>query len=107
MTEKENPFEGIMFTVKATIIKSCGPGCPLMHEVGQSWILRGLPSGMCSFAYQAIFPGYWTLRFGGSDPNEENPDQIHVTCGRAGCEARFRIERVSDMEAKKLQAPRS
>ncbi len=50
-----------------------------------------------------MFPAYWTLRFGGADPNEEKPDQIHVTCSRAGCEARFLIERISDEEAAELE----
>ena len=103
MTAKNNPYEGVMFPVKATLLKEGGPGCKINHQVGQSWLLRGLPAGICSFAYQAIFPMYWTLRFGGVDPSEVNPDQIHVKCGRAGCEAQFLIERISDEEASQLQ----
>lgn len=103
MTEKKNPYEGVMFPVKTTVIRDCGPGCTVKHKAGKSWYMRGLPSGICSFAYQAMFPAYWTLRFGGADPNEEKPDQIHVTCSRAGCEARFLIERISDEEAAELQ----
>lgn len=102
MTGKKNPYEGIMFPVKATVVKECGPGCTIKHEAGQSWYLRGLPAGICSFAYQAIFPSYWISRFGGVDPHEENPDQIHVNCHRAGCGAGFLIERISDEEAAQL-----
>jgi uncharacterized repeat protein (TIGR04076 family) len=98
-----NPYEGIMFPVKATVITGCGGGCRVQHGVGQTWYMRGVPAGICSFAFQAMFPAYWTLRFGGIDPNEANPDQMHVACERAGCVAQFRLERISAEEAATLQ----
>lgn len=49
-----------------------------------------------------MFPAYWTLRFGGSDPGEVDPDQMNVTCARGGCGARFRLERISEEEAEDL-----
>jgi len=99
-----NEFEGLMFPVKATVTKGCGAGCRVSHEVGQVWYMRSTPPGICSFAFNAMFPAYWTLRFGGSDPTEENPDVMHVTCGQASCAAQFRVERISEVEAKELQA---
>lgn len=99
-----NPYQGIMFPVKGTVVEACGPACSVNHPVGTSWLLRGLPAGICSWAFNSIFPAYWTLRFGGVDPNEPNPDQMHVVCGRMGCHARFRIERISEAEAEAKRA---
>lgn len=99
-----NPYEGVMFPVKATVLEACGPSCRAPHPAGQSWLIKGVPAGICSFAFNSIFPVYWTLHFGGSDPAEPNPDQMHVTCNVPGCGARFRVERVSDAEAANLLA---
>ena len=98
-----NDFEGLMFPVKATVTKGCGSGCRVSHKAGQVWFMRSTPPGICSFAFNALFPAYWTLRFGGSDPVEDNPDVMHVGCSQPGCGAQFRVERVSDTEAEELQ----
>lgn len=97
-------FEGLMFPVKATVTKGCGAGCRVPHEAGQTWYLRSTPPGICSFAFNAMFPAYWTLRFGGTDPAEENPDAMHVGCSQPGCSAQFRVERISDAEAEARRA---
>lgn len=97
-------FEGLMFPVKATVTKGCGPGCRAPHEAGQVWYMRSTPAGICSFAFNAMFPAYWTLRFGGTDPAEENPDAMNVGCSQPDCGAQFRVERVSESEAAELQA---
>ncbi|MCZ7572179.1 MAG: TIGR04076 family protein [Ardenticatenaceae bacterium] len=99
-----NPYQGVMFRVKATVLDGGAGGCRVGHRSGQTWLMQGVPPGICSFAFNAMFPAYWTLRFGGSDPAEENPDQMHVTCSGMGCGARFLIERISDEEADRLQA---
>jgi uncharacterized repeat protein (TIGR04076 family) len=99
-----NPYEGIMFPVKATVVVGCGQGCRVGHSAGQTWLMRSVPPGICSFAFNAMFPAYWTLRFGGSDPGEPNPDQMTVTCAVPNCGAQFRIERISDDEAAELRA---
>jgi uncharacterized repeat protein (TIGR04076 family) len=100
----DSPYAGVMFPVKATVITGCGSGCRAPHGEAQSWLLKGVPAGICSFAFNAIFPVYWTLHFGGIDPAEPNPDQMHAACSVPGCEARFRVERVSDSEAAELLA---
>jgi hypothetical protein len=50
---------------------------------------------------------YWTLRFGGVDPAEPNPDQMHAACSVPGCGARFRVERITADEAAELLAAAS
>lgn len=97
-------FEGLMFPVKATVTKGCGEGCRAPHQAGQVWLMRSTPPGICSFAFNAMFPAYWTLRFGGTDPAEENLDAMHVNCSQPGCGAQFRVERISQAEAEQLQA---
>jgi uncharacterized repeat protein (TIGR04076 family) len=99
-----NPYEGVMFPVKATVLEPCGSGCRAPHPAGQAWLMRGVPAGICSFAFNAMFPVYWTLHFGGTDPAEANPDQMHVTCNVPGCGARFRVERISTAEADQMAA---
>ena len=69
-----NQYDGIMFPVKTTVVEGCGPTCRVRHEAGQVWFMRSTPPGICSFAFNAIFPAYWTLRFGGIDPGESDPD---------------------------------
>lgn len=104
MGTARNPYEGIMFPVKATVTEPAGAGCAVRHPPGQSWYMRGMPAGICSFAFQAMFPAYWTLHFGGADPSEPDPDQMTVTCSRAGCGARFRLQRIAVEEAAELEA---
>jgi len=99
-----NDFEGLMFPIKATVTQGCGAGCRAPHAAGQVWYMRSTPPGICSFAFNAMFPVYWTLRFGGVDPAEENPDVMHATCSQPGCGAQFRVERISESEAAELQA---
>lgn len=98
----DNPYEGLMFPVKATVVKATGDGCRVNHEEGQSWLMKGVPAGICSFAFNVMFPAYWTLRFGGSDPAEEAPDVMTVTCSVPGCGASFRVERIDDEEAQQM-----
>ncbi len=102
-----NNFEGVMFPVKATVVTGCGPACRAPHETGKVWHMRSTPPGICSFAFNAMFPAYWTLRFGGTDPAEADPDAMHVGCSVPGCHAQFRVERISEAEAQELQAQAS
>jgi len=99
----ENIYEGVMFKVKGTVLSKGGETCAVQHEKGESWLMRGIPEGICSHAFAAMFPAYWVLRFGGKDPNEENPDEIHVQCSRKSCGATFLLERISDEEAARMQ----
>lgn len=99
-----NQYDGLMFPVKTTVVEGCGPTCRVRHEAGQFWFMRSTPPGICSFAFNAIFPAYWTLRFGGIDPGESDPDVMHVGCSVKGCNAQFRVERISEDEAGELLA---
>ena len=98
-----NPYEGLLFPVKAAAVAEAGAGCRVRHPLGQTWLLKGVPPGICSFAFNAMFPAYGTLLFGGSDPYEAEPGQMHVTCQAAGCGARFQVQRISDEEAATLE----
>ena len=97
-----NPFEGVMFPVKATTVVASGQSCRVTHAKEQSWLMKGVPPGICSFAFNAMFPAYWTLRFGGSDPQSDDPDQMFVTCSVPECGATFCLERIDDEEAAEL-----
>lgn len=102
MGNSSNPYEGVMFPVKGEVVSASGDGCRVPHAAGQAWYMKGVPAGICSFAFNAMFPAYWTLRFGGSDPSEPDPDAMHVTCSTHGCGAVFRLSRVTAEEAERL-----
>ncbi len=100
----DNPYEGVMFPVKTTVVEACGAGCRAPHAAGQAWLIKGVPPGICSFAFNTIFPVYWTLHLGGAVPSAHNPVQMHASCSVPGCVARFLVVRVSAAEAAELLA---
>ena len=98
----DDPFAGLMFPIKGTVVAPSGAPCRAPHQAGQTWLMKGVPAGICSFAFNAMFPAAWTLRFGGTNVDGDNPDAMDVTCSVPGCGAQFRLERVSDAEAEAL-----
>jgi uncharacterized repeat protein (TIGR04076 family) len=55
--------------------------CHIGHKIGDEWIFDYMtPGGMCSLAYNAIYPVALTLQFGGTFPWQEDPDVIEVAC---------------------------
>jgi uncharacterized repeat protein (TIGR04076 family) len=98
------PLEQVVFPVKATVLSTAGAGCPVGHPVGQTWLLKGVPAGICAFAFNAMFPAYWTLLFGGDDPRTTETGAMQVTCSAAGCGAAFSVKRVPASEAAGLEA---
>ncbi len=55
--------------------------CPLGLKVGDSWEIKDahLPQGMCSWAFNSLYPFLTTLRFGGSFP-WESKGEVRVCC---------------------------
>lgn len=78
-------------------LKSITKGeCPMGFKPGDTWVLEGkTPDGMCTSAYQAIFPAYRILRFGGEQPWDEDKDVTYVSCPDH--------ERVSVYEVRRLR----
>jgi uncharacterized repeat protein (TIGR04076 family) len=69
-----------MYSLKARVISQDGT-CEAGHKVGDEFIIGDhTPSGMCSWAFSAIFPFAQVLQFGGALPWEEDPDLTTVAC---------------------------
>ena len=62
--------------------------CAAGHQEGQEFDLSkdftvglsGTPGAVCPSAFNAIFPSWRVLRFGGEFPWEEDKDKAHVAC---------------------------
>ena len=69
-----------MTDVIARVISQKGT-CEAGHRVGDEFVIgQKSPSGMCSWAFCALFPFAEVLQFGGSFPWEEDPDKTLVAC---------------------------
>jgi len=70
---------------------TCGAG----HKVGDEYDVSGpTPSGMCPFAFYAIFPFLVALQYGGSFPWEKDPGKSTVACPDADNPVVFELRRV-------------
>jgi len=55
--------------------------CVAGHKTGDEFPIGDTtPAGMCSYAFQTIFPAATVLQFGGSFPWEDDPDKATVAC---------------------------
>ncbi len=80
----------------ASIVSQKGT-CVVGHKVGDEFDVSGpTPSGMCPFAFYAMFPFLVTLQYGGSFPWEENPDKSSVACPDAANPVVFELRRVRE-----------
>ena len=55
--------------------------CVAGHKTGDEFPIGDTTqAGMCSYAFQTIFPAATVLQFGGSFPWEDDPDKATVAC---------------------------
>jgi len=68
--------------------------CHSGHKIGDEWVLDYMtPSGICSLAYNALYPIALALRFGATFPWSENPDMFTISCPDADVCNRFELRR--------------
>ena len=73
-------METKQYDVRIKLIGNQSP-CHSGHKVGDEWVFDYMtPGGMCSLAYNAIYPVALTLQFGGTFPWQDDPDMIEVAC---------------------------
>ena len=73
-------METKQYDVRIKLIGNQSP-CHSGHKVGDEWVFDYMtPGGMCSLAYNAIYPVALTLQFGGTFPWQEDPDVVEVAC---------------------------
>ena len=55
--------------------------CHSGHKIGDEWVFDYMtPPGMCSLAFNALYPVALALQFGATFPWSENPDVITISC---------------------------
>jgi uncharacterized repeat protein (TIGR04076 family) len=70
----------VVHQIVAKVISQKGT-CEVGHRVGDEFIIgQSTPPGMCSWAFQTIFPFAEVLQFGGSFPWEKDPDKATIAC---------------------------
>jgi uncharacterized repeat protein (TIGR04076 family) len=73
-------MENREFEVVIRLVSNSRP-CHNGHQVGDEWVFNyNTPAGLCSLAYNAIYPAILTLRYGGRFPWQEDPDVILLAC---------------------------
>jgi uncharacterized repeat protein (TIGR04076 family) len=75
----------------ATVVSQKG-NCSAGHTVGDRFVLgQTTPTGLCSWAFQAMFPFAEVIQFGGSFPWEKTPGTATVACPDADSAVVFRL----------------
>jgi uncharacterized repeat protein (TIGR04076 family) len=73
-------METKQYNVVIKLISNQKP-CHIGHQVGDEWLFQyKTPGGMCSLAYNAIFPFALVLKYGGTFPWQSNPDVVMASC---------------------------
>ncbi|MFC1899749.1 TIGR04076 family protein [Chloroflexota bacterium] len=89
-----------MDKITARVISQKGT-CEAGHRVGNEFIIgQHTPSGMCAWAFQAIFPSAEVLQFGGSFPWEKDADACTVACPDAQNPVVFMLRRLTEQSPK-------
>ncbi|OGO03645.1 MAG: hypothetical protein A2Y72_06720 [Chloroflexi bacterium RBG_13_53_26] len=84
-----------MVEVMARVISQKGT-CAAGHQVGDEFSIgETTPSGMCSWAFHALFPFAEVLKYGGSFPWEDDPGKATIACPDPGTPVVFELRRSS------------
>ncbi len=82
--------------VVATVVSQKGT-CEAGHKVEDEFDVSGLtPSGLCPFAFYAMFPFLVALQYGGTFPWEQDPDKSSVACPDATNPVVFELKRMRE-----------
>ncbi len=70
--------------------------CHIGHKIGDEWAFGyKTPDGMCSLAYNAIYPAALLLKYGGAFPWQDDPDVVEIACPDGEVNNIFEIKRLS------------
>ena len=82
------------YDVVARVISQKGT-CAAEHKVGDEWVIGSkTPDGMCTSAFNVVYPSAWVLMFGGSFPWETDADVATVACPDAENPVVFQLRRL-------------
>lgn len=81
------------YEVVIKLISNRSP-CHSGHKIGDEWVFSYMtPPGMCSLAYNALYPVALALSIGGTFPWQEDPDVITMSCPDAEVTNVFELRR--------------
>ena len=81
------------YTVKITLVSNNRP-CHAGHQLGQEWTFDYMtPPGMCSLAWNAMYPMVLALSTGGTFPWQEDPDTLTLSCPDQEVQNIFELKR--------------
>jgi uncharacterized repeat protein (TIGR04076 family) len=82
-----------MYTIKIKVVSQKGT-CKVDHKVGDEFKCDGVtPSGLCAYAFDAMFSFLSALMFGGEFFWTDNKDSIEVACPDAKNPVVFELRR--------------
>ncbi len=68
--------------------------CHSGHKIGDEWVFNYMtPPGICSLAYNALYPVALALQFGATFPWQVDPDVITIACPDAEVTNLFELRR--------------
>ncbi len=68
--------------------------CHAGHKIGDEWVFDYFtPPGMCSMAYNALYPTALALSIGGTFPWQQDPNVITISCPDAEVHNVFELRR--------------
>ena len=69
--------------------------CHSGHQIGDEWVFDYMtPPGMCSLAFNAIYPVALALQFGATFPWQDDPDVITLSCPDHEVNNVFELKRI-------------
>ncbi len=71
--------------------------CEYGHRVGDRWVVGNTtPQGLCTWAYNSLYPALTVLMYGGTFPWETDPDACTVACPDPANPVVFELRRLSE-----------
>lgn len=84
------------YSISIKLISNLKP-CNVGHKTGDEWIWADkAPSGLCSFAFNSLYPFALVLKYGGNFPWQDNPDVLTQSCPDSDVVNTFELRRTPE-----------
>ena len=71
--------------------------CAYGHKVGDEWLVGDTtPAGICTWAFNSLYPALSVLMYGGAFPWESDPDATTIACPDAANPVVFELKRLRE-----------
>lgn len=71
--------------------------CNQGHQIGEEWLWEDkVPAGLCTFAFNALFPFAQVLKYGGNFHWQDNPDVLTQACPDWEVNNTFEMRRIPE-----------